>query len=305
MNKKNKTVKAEGEKASTGSKVSFALGVALCVILVPILIMNCALIVVGFVNPDRPPSLFGYTPMIVLSPSMDPLFTEGDLIFVQTVDPDTVNPGDVITFFDPASTSDSVLTHRVISIRVDEETGKRYATTAGDFNANNDYERALLIAQNSDENSEAEVQKVLDKATIVEDHKKPGYEYVIYDDHKDSKEVELNEENLIGCYIYTRVPVVGKISMFMQTTWGWIICIAVPLVALLAYEIISRRKKDKGKNQDMDALLAELEALKAAKAAATEAAPVEAPAEAPANTAEPEQAAEQTPNDANNASDGE
>lgn len=305
MNKKNKTVKAEEEKASTGSKVSFALGVALCVILVPILIVNCALIVVGFVDPNRPPSLFGYTPMIVLSPSMDPLFTEGDLIFVQTVDPDTVNPGDVITFFDPASTSDSVLTHRVISIRVDEETGKRYATTAGDFNANYDYEKALLKAKNLEENSEAEVQKVLDKATIVEDHKKPGYEYVIYADHKDSKEVELNEENLIGCYIYTRVPVVGKISMFMQTAAGWVICIAVPLAALLAYEIISRRKKDKGKNQDMDALLAELEALKAAKAAAVETAPAEAPTETPANTAEPEQAAEQAPNDANNASDGE
>lgn len=298
MNKKNKAVKAEPEKATTGSKISLIIGIVLCAILVPILIINCALIVVGIVNPGKPPSLFGYTPMIVLSPSMDPLFTEGDMIIVQTVDPATVNEGDVITFFDPASASDSVLTHRVIDIY--EKDGKRYAVTAGDFNANNDYERALRVAENA-EDVAAEKQKVFDKATIVEDPKKPGYEYVIYEPHKDSKDVELNEKNLIGTYSYTRVPFVGKVSMFMQTTWGWIICIAVPLIALLAYELITRRKKDKSKNQDMDALLAELEALKAAKAAADAGTVVDEPAE---NT-DATQAADTPTNDANDASDGE
>lgn len=298
MNKKNKAVKAEPEKATTGSKISLIIGIVLCAILVPILIINCALIVVGIVNPGKPPSLFGYTPMIVLSPSMDPLFTEGDMIIVQTVDPAAVNEGDVITFFDPASTSDSVLTHRVIDIY--EKDGKRYAVTAGDFNANSDYKQDLRIAENA-EDVVAEKQKVFDKATIVEDPKKPGYEYVIYEPHKDSKDVELNEANLIGCYIYQRVPLVGKVSMFMQTTWGWIICIAVPLIALLAYELITRRKKDKSKNQDMDALLAELEALKAAKAAADAGTVVDEPAE---NT-DAAQAADTPTDDANNASDGE
>lgn len=298
MNKKNKAVKAEPEKATMGSKISLIIGIVLCAILVPILIINCALIVVGIVNPGKPPSLFGYTPMIVLSPSMDPLFTEGDMIIVQTVDPATVNEGDVITFFDPASTSDSVLTHRVIDIY--EKDGKRYAVTAGDFNANNDYERDLRIAEKA-EDVAAEKQKVFDKATIVEDPKKPGYEYVIYEPHTDSKDVELNEKNLIGCYIYQRVPFVGKISMFMQTTPGWIICIAVPLIALLAYELITRRKKDKSKNQDMDALLAELEALKAAKAAADAGTVVDEPAE---NT-DAAQAADTPTDDANDASDGE
>ena len=299
MNKKNKAVKAEPEKATTGSKISLIIGIVLCAILVPILIINCALIVVGIVNPGKPPSLFGYTPMIVLSPSMDPLFTEGDMIIVQTVDPATVNEGDVITFFDPASTSDSVLTHRVIDIF--EKDGKRYAITAGDFNANNDYERDLRIAEAAETDSAAKKEAVLNKATIVEDPKKPGYEYVIYEPHSDAKAVELNEKNLIGTYSYTRVPFVGKVSMFMQTTWGWIICIAVPLIALLAYELITRRKKDKSKNQDMDALLAELEALKAAKAAADAATVVDEPAE---NT-DAAQAADTPTDDANDASDGE
>ena len=63
MNKKNKAVKAEPEKATTGSKISLIIGIVLCAILVPILIINCALIVVGIVNPGKPPSLFGYTQM--------------------------------------------------------------------------------------------------------------------------------------------------------------------------------------------------------------------------------------------------
>ena len=301
MNKKNKAVKAESEKATTGSKISLIIGIVLCAILVPILIINCALIVVGIVNPGKPPSLFGYTPMIVLSPSMDPLFTEGDMIIVETIDPDAVAKGDVITFFDPASTSDSVLTHRVIDIY--EKDGKRYAVTAGDFNANNDYERALRIAEADETDPAAKKQEVLNKATIVEDPKSPGYEYVIYEPHKDSKDVELNEKNLIGTYSYTRIPFVGKVSMFMQTTWGWVICIAVPLVALLAYELISRRKKDKNKNQDMDALLAELEALKAAKAAA-EADVVDEPTEA-AEITDAVETADPPTDDADNASDGE
>ena len=266
MNKKEKKVTAEKEQSSAGSKASLIIGTVLCVILVPILIMNCALIVVGFTNPDRPPSLFGYTPMIVLTDSMEPLIKTGDIIISQQVDPDSVNPGDVISFFDPGSPTDAILTHRVISIY--EEDGVRYAITAGDNNANSDYERDVRNAKKDQNDPDGKLAGVQKKATIMKDEKKPSYEYVIYDGHRDSKPVALTEDELVGAYVYTRIPVVGKISMFMQTTWGWVICIAVPLLAFLAYELITRKKKDKSKAKDMDALLAELEALKAAKAAA-------------------------------------
>ena len=254
------------EPKTTGSKVSLIIGIVLCVILVPILIMNCALIVVGFTQPDRPPSLFGYTPMIVLTDSMDPLIAEGDIIIAKTCDPNSVKVGDVISFFDPSSPTDAILTHRVIAI--EEIDGVRYATTAGDNNANTDYQRDREDARNSNNDPDAALAAVDAKATIVKDEYKPEYEYVLYEGHKDSKPVELNEKELVGTYSYTRIPFVGKVSMFMQTTWGWIICIAVPLILFIAYELISRKKKDKSKAEDMNALLAELEALKAAKAAA-------------------------------------
>jgi signal peptidase len=193
---------------------------------------------------------------------MEPLIKVGDVVISQEVKPEDVKEGDVISFYDPSSSGSVILTHRVIDIY--EENGVRYAITAGDNNANSDYQRDLNGAKNDSEKR----QEVADKATMVEDKNKSGYKYVVYEPHKDSKPVELNDRNVIGKYSYTRVPVVGKISMFMQTTWGWVICIAIPLVAFILYEIISRRKNDKSKKNDMDALLAELEALKAEKEAA-------------------------------------
>ena len=276
MANKEKKAPVEKEPKTKGSKVTFAIGIVLCVILIPILIINCTLIINGFVT-DRPPSVFGYTPLVVLTNSMDPLITEGDVILAKDVNPDDIKVGDVISFFDPASPDDAVLTHRVIAIETDEE-GNRSAITAGDFNANRDYERDKALAKDTPEGSEEKLK--LEKAHIVKDEKKPGYEYVVYGggkdaegkdiafEHKDAKAVPLTDSEIIGIYSYTNVPAVGKVVMFMQSTWGWIICIAIPLIAFLAYELISRKKKDKSKEKDMDALLAELEALKAAKAAA-------------------------------------
>ena len=60
--------------------------------------------------------------------------------------------------------------------------------------------------------------------------------------------------------------------MFMQTTTGLIICVVLPIILLVAYDVIRRRIYEKNKKADTDALLAELEALRAEKAKAVAAA---------------------------------
>ena len=42
-------------------------GIALCVILIPMLIINCTLLIKGWTNNNKVPSVFGYSPMIVLT----------------------------------------------------------------------------------------------------------------------------------------------------------------------------------------------------------------------------------------------
>jgi signal peptidase len=52
----------------------------------------------------------------------------------------------------------------------------------------------------------------------------------------------------------------------MQSTTGLIVCVVIPIVLLVGYDIIRRRIYDKNKKKDTEALLAELQELRTAKA---------------------------------------
>lgn len=73
--------------------------------------------------------LMGLTPYAVLSGSMEPTFPVGSLIYVKDTDPNTLLPGDPITF---SLSPTTVATHRIVSI--EEEDGLRYFRTRGDAN---------------------------------------------------------------------------------------------------------------------------------------------------------------------------
>ena len=68
----------------------------------------------------------------VISPSMEPTYSVGDLIYVKEVDPDSVKVGDPITFV--LNEDLVVATHRVVA--VDRE--NRQFTTKGDANHTED-----------------------------------------------------------------------------------------------------------------------------------------------------------------------
>ena len=85
-------------------------------------------------------------------------------------------------------------------------------------------------------------------------------------DNNNTEDKELvPADKLIGTYKF-RIPGAGHVAMFMQTTAGLIICVVLPIILLVGYDLIRRRLYDKKKKSDTDALLAELEALRAEKA---------------------------------------
>ncbi|MBQ7266579.1 MAG: signal peptidase I [Firmicutes bacterium] len=87
-------------------------------------------------TPDK--SIFGYRYYDVLTPSMEPAYSVGDLIFVKITKADAINVGDVITF-NPGSTDDSYLTHRVTEkLENYQETGVTCFHTKGDANDSDD-----------------------------------------------------------------------------------------------------------------------------------------------------------------------
>ena len=198
---------------NTSNKALTILGTILCIILVPILALNLTLIAKSYMNEDEVPSVGGYFPLIVLTDSMYPVIESGDLIICHTEDPENVQVGDVISFFDPAGNGTSIVTHRVLEVI--EDGGLKYRTQ-GD---NNNTEDRVLVP----------------------------------------------EENLVGVY-QSRIGGAGHIAMFMQSTTGLIICVVLPIILLVTYDVVRRKIYEKNKKDDTDALLKELEALRAEKA---------------------------------------
>ncbi|MCD8364569.1 MAG: signal peptidase I [Clostridiales bacterium] len=208
-------IEKEPQKSSRPNKVLSVVGILLCIILVPILIVNCTLLFKGYTNSDEVPSIGGIFPMIVLSDSMYPEFSSGDLIICRTADPEEVEVGDVISFFDPQSSGSSVVSHRVIEIT--EEDGSIAFITQGDYNNAAD-------------------------------------------------SVPVPAENLVGIYTGTHFAGVGDAAMFMQTVPGLIVCVVIPVLLLLGYDVLRRRRYEKRHGGEKEELLAELEELRRLKA---------------------------------------
>lgn len=212
--KANTQVTREKEGTSTGHKVLTAVGVILCIILIPILIINCTMIIKSYTNKDEVPSFGGIFPMIILTDSMEPEFSSGDLIICHTADADEIKKGDIICFYDPAGNGTTTVTHRVSKVTKDGS-GSLAWETKGD--ANNTEDTTLVPAK-----------------------------------------------NLVGIY-KTHFSGLGNAAMFVQSTQGLIICVVCPIILLVAYDVIRRRIYEKSKKKDTDALMAELEALRAEK----------------------------------------
>lgn len=117
---------------SSSSKALSIVGIVLCVIFAPILVLNVILIAKSFINKSDVPSFAGYLPMIVMTGSMEPEIRGGDLIICKTVKAENISKGDVISFFDPDGNGTSVVTHRVTEVI--NEGGEISFRTKGDAN---------------------------------------------------------------------------------------------------------------------------------------------------------------------------
>ena len=210
MNNENSQTTSKRHKLLSG------LGVILCILIIPVLIINVSLLVRSFIDPDTVPSVGGVFPLIVLTDSMYPEIQSGDLIICHTEEAENIKEGDVISFIDPTGNGVSIITHRVIDITENE--GQVQWTTKGDSN------------------------NAIDAAPVT-------------------------AENLVGIYSSIRLPGLGNAVMFMQSTPGMIIFVVCPLLLMVAWDAISRKKIEKQKQEDNDALMQELNEFRAKKKA--------------------------------------
>ena len=127
------------EKSTAMHKILTVIGTIICIILIPILVINCILIVKSYTS-DEVPSVAGTLPLIVLTDSMYPVIESGDLIICHTAEPEEIQVNDVICYFDPAGNGSSIVTHRVMEVT--EQNGQIAWKTRGD---NNNTEDRLLV----------------------------------------------------------------------------------------------------------------------------------------------------------------
>jgi signal peptidase len=99
-------------------RIGTIFGIAVCLFLLPVLIVNITLIIKSYISSDEVPSVGGYLPLIVLSDSMNPEIESGDLIICRTVEANEVQVGDVIAFIDPAGDGTSVTRIRKVIMRL-------------------------------------------------------------------------------------------------------------------------------------------------------------------------------------------
>ena len=110
-----------------------AAGVIFCILLGFLLLCNLTIIIKGTLYPEKPPSVLGITPMVVLSGSMsgeaEDHIEMGDLIFVRKASPEELKTGDIIAYISGGST----VTHRITAIDTAQD-GSLLFTTKGDAN---------------------------------------------------------------------------------------------------------------------------------------------------------------------------
>ena len=120
----------KNQKPTKMKKILDITGLIVCIILLPIVIINMTMFIQTLINPDYPPNFFGYAPLIVGSGSMSPSFEAGDLLVVKEVDnTSTLEEGTVITYL----SGDVLISHRIISVEKELDGTVKYITQ-GDAN---------------------------------------------------------------------------------------------------------------------------------------------------------------------------
>ena len=125
------------KRTSVVHRICTLVGSLFCFILIPLLLINCTLIIKSITNKNEVPDIGGIFPMVILTDSMNPQLASGDLVICRKINAKNIKTGDVICFYDPEGNGTATVTHRVPEI-ITDETGALAWITKGDANNTED-----------------------------------------------------------------------------------------------------------------------------------------------------------------------
>ena len=270
---KQKTQKTKSEK------VLFIIGIVLLVIMVPILILDGVLLIKGAVNPDSVPSIFGVKPLVIVSESMEPNANPNLAQDIARGEAYLDNPNFVwdnsnpiymhdLVFIKDSDIEDILLEYELTSDQSDTEKNQIISTV-------NEKIVGRTIAFKYPE-PDGTWSVVVHRVAMVEWVGKTGLTptksgwslrtYGINNDTVDNWTVD--PEVIEGEWKGSRIGGIGAFVDFLSHWYGIVIFVGVPVVAVVAYDIISSKlqaqKKADAKNAELQAELAKLKAEKEA-----------------------------------------
>ena len=111
-------------------------------------------------------------------------------------------------------------------------------------------------------------------------------------DNNNTEDVSLvPADKLVARYTGICLTGFGDAAMFMQTSKGLVICVIVPLLLFVGYDLLRRHSYEKKQKKDTEALRAELELLRSQQEAYIDAAEEAADAEHRDDSGSPEEEA--------------
>ena len=124
----------EGE---TEGKLKWTPGRIAYLVLILLLVVLVLYLLIARIS-GKVPSLFGYSVVRIVTPSMDPKIPVGSFVLIKKASPEEIAVGDIITFYtddpDPLIAGKTI-THRVLAVSCED--GKYVFTTKGDNQATN------------------------------------------------------------------------------------------------------------------------------------------------------------------------
>lgn len=126
------------EKKTLLSKSLNIVGIVICVLLIPILVINGVLLVKTIIHPDTPPDFMGYIPLVVGDENTSSMFDGDDLVIIKIPDDaDQLEIGNTISFW---TIKGDIVTHRIVDTELSDDLQVMYVTK-GDTNDSEDYTR--------------------------------------------------------------------------------------------------------------------------------------------------------------------
>ena len=256
------------EKKTVLNTILSVIGIVLCIVFGLMLVFNITIIIKGLVNPDTPPTVFGYAPLIVKSGSMSSDVVhklESSEIIGMTEDQiKAIKPGDKVE----SMMGEWKLENVIQSVNTPEGGSTFFLVErpvpdhieVGDLIFSKAVDTASLKV--------GDIISFMDGSSVVTHRiigitNEKGLAFVTKGDANNAADAEaVPADKVVGVFT-GRIPVLGDFIFFLQKPLGMAIFIGVPVIAFIAFDIIRRQRNARKGDKKQDEMEAELEKLRA------------------------------------------